>query len=172
MLDLVGIAIRYGMTPRCENSSADRLDHIDDRLSERIREGMLDLWHFASPAAARISAVYTIVNDDGVLTGFNTDYTAIQKIVTGGVPLSARICVFGNGGVAKAIVSCSVIRIQGPLSCSHGYVSVGYLYSSGLVHRFGASDPAFIVADCNSRRPSHQSLFSFEHRLPIFWPSP
>lgn len=58
------------------------------------------------PSAARIDAVNTIVNEDGVLTGLNTDYIAIQRIFADqAIPLEARIGVFGSGGMAKAIVS-------------------------------------------------------------------
>lgn len=58
------------------------------------------------PSAARIDAVNTIVNEGGVLTGLNTDYIAIQRIFADkGIPLTARIGVFGSGGMAKAIVA-------------------------------------------------------------------
>ena len=75
-------------------------------ISMPFKEEVMQYLDHIDPSAARISAVNTIVNDDGVLTGFNTDYTAIQKIVIERrVPLSACICVFGSGGMAKAIVS-------------------------------------------------------------------
>jgi shikimate dehydrogenase len=71
-----------------------------------FKEEVMQYLDHIDPSAARIRAVNTIVNDDGVLTGFNTDYTAIHKIVNErAVPLSARIYVFGSGGMAKAIVS-------------------------------------------------------------------
>src|SRR5271165_1485899 len=75
-------------------------------ISMPFKEEVIEYLDRIDPSAARIRAVNTIVNDDRVLTGFNTDYTAIQKIVADrAVPLSARICVFGSGGMAKAIVS-------------------------------------------------------------------
>ena len=75
-------------------------------ISMPFKEDAMQYLDHIDPSAARIRAVNTIVNDDGVLGGFNTDYTAIQKIVAErAVPLSARICVFGSGGMAKAIVS-------------------------------------------------------------------
>jgi shikimate dehydrogenase len=58
------------------------------------------------PSAARISAVNTIVNDGGVLSGLNTDYIAIQRVFANkAIPHSSRIGVFGSGGMAKAILS-------------------------------------------------------------------
>ena len=75
-------------------------------ISMPFKEDVMQYLGHIDPSAARITAVNTIVNDDGVLTGFNTDYTAIQKVVSErAVPLSARTCVFGSGGMAKAIVS-------------------------------------------------------------------
>jgi len=75
-------------------------------ISMPFKEDVMQYLDRIDPSAERIRAVNTIVNDDGVLTGFNTDYTAIQKIVAERtVPLSARICAFGSGGMAKAIVS-------------------------------------------------------------------
>lgn len=47
--------------------------------------------------------------------------------------------------------------------CSHGHVSVEYVYPSGLMRRWRGWDPPYIAADCKSWRPSHHSLFSFKH---------
>ena len=104
-------------------------------ISMPFKEDVMQYLDHIDPSAERIRAVNTIVNDDGVLTGFNTDYTAIQKIVAErAVPLSARICVFGSGGMAKAIVSAldeagyravSIVarnaKTGGPLAGKYGY---------------------------------------------------
>ena len=104
-------------------------------ISMPFKEDVMQYLDHIDPSAERIRAVNTIVNDDGVLTGFNTDYTAIQKIVAErAVPLSARICVFGSGGMAKAIVSAldgggykavNIVarnaRTGGPLAGKYGY---------------------------------------------------
>jgi len=64
-----------------------------------------------------------------------THYTAIQKIISEkAVPLSAHICVFGSGGMAKAIISAlddlgyrtvTIVarnaRTAGPLAEKYGY---------------------------------------------------
>lgn len=54
--------------------------------------------------AERIGAVNTIVNDDGKLTGFNTDVIGIGKAleVAGIVPDDGRVLVMGSGGAARA----------------------------------------------------------------------
>ena len=51
-------------------------------ISMPFKEEVMQYLDHIDPSAERISAVNTIVNDDGILTGFNTDYTAIKKIVT------------------------------------------------------------------------------------------
>jgi shikimate dehydrogenase len=75
-------------------------------VSMPFKEEVMQYLDRIEPSAARIEAVNTIVNDAGVLTGLNTDYVAIQRVFTEkGIPLDARICVAGSGGMAKAIVS-------------------------------------------------------------------
>ncbi|MDB6110064.1 MAG: Shikimate dehydrogenase substrate binding domain protein [Pedosphaera sp.] len=75
-------------------------------ISMPFKEEVMPLLDRIEPSAARIDAVNTIVNDSGVLTGLNTDYVAIQRVfVERSIPLDARVCVAGSGGMAKAIVS-------------------------------------------------------------------
>lgn len=75
-------------------------------ISMPFKEEVMRYLDHIEPSAARIDAVNTIVNDDGVLTGLNTDYVAIQRVFAEkAVPLDALICVAGSGGMAKAIVS-------------------------------------------------------------------
>ena len=54
--------------------------------------------------ASAIGAVNTVVNDGGVLTGYNTDVTGIGKAleVAGFDPEDRRILVMGSGGAARA----------------------------------------------------------------------
>ena len=75
-------------------------------ISMPFKEDVMALLDHIEPSAARIDAVNTIVNDNGVLTGSNTDYIAIQQgVAERNIPKEARICVAGSGGMAKAIVS-------------------------------------------------------------------
>lgn len=54
--------------------------------------------------ASAIGAVNTVVNDDGVLTGYNTDVNGIGKAleIAGFDPEDRRILVMGSGGAARA----------------------------------------------------------------------
>jgi shikimate dehydrogenase len=55
--------------------------------------------------AQRIGAVNTIVNDDGVLTGYNTDATGfLQTLLERGVePRGKNVVILGAGGASRAI---------------------------------------------------------------------
>lgn len=75
-------------------------------VSMPYKTAVIPMLDHVAPSAARTGAVNTIVNDDGVLTGHNTDVTAVQRLVAGlGVPLGSTVCVTGSGGMARAIVS-------------------------------------------------------------------
>lgn len=60
------------------------LDHVDER-------------------ALSIGAVNTIVNNDGVLTGYNTDYYGLKKLIEStGVKLAGKkVLILGTGGTSK-----------------------------------------------------------------------
>ncbi|HMJ13050.1 MAG TPA: shikimate dehydrogenase [Polyangiaceae bacterium] len=54
--------------------------------------------------AARIGAVNTIVNDAGVLTGYNTDASGAARALGEVLPFAGqRICLIGAGGAARAV---------------------------------------------------------------------
>jgi len=57
------------------------------------------------PSAERIDAVNTIVNDDGVLTGYNTDAAGfLQALLEKGIePAGKRVAILGAGGAARGI---------------------------------------------------------------------
>ncbi len=56
--------------------------------------------------AGKIGAVNCIVNDDGFLTGYNTDYIGFMKPLSERhIPVSERsILIIGSGGAARAVV--------------------------------------------------------------------
>jgi len=57
------------------------------------------------PLAERIGAVNTIVNDDGVLRGYNTDATGfLQALLDEGIePEGKNVVVLGAGGASRAV---------------------------------------------------------------------
>jgi len=57
------------------------------------------------PLAEKIGAVNTIVNDDGILTGYNTDATGfLQPLFESSIELKdKRVAVLGAGGASRAV---------------------------------------------------------------------
>jgi shikimate dehydrogenase len=57
------------------------------------------------PLAEKIGAINTIVNDNGVLTGYNTDATGFLRALLdqGAEPEGKKVVILGAGGAARAI---------------------------------------------------------------------
>ncbi|MDQ0468611.1 shikimate 5-dehydrogenase [Labrys wisconsinensis] len=73
-------------------------------VSMPFKEASIPLVDALAPSAAAIRSVNTIVNDDGRLTAYNTDYIAVAKLIEShGVPSSQRLALRGSGGMAKAV---------------------------------------------------------------------
>jgi shikimate dehydrogenase len=73
----------------------------------------IDVMH---DSAAAIDSVNTIVNDDGTLHAYNTDYQAVVNLLhDNDVPADYSFAVAGSGGMAKACVAalCEAGRIDG-----------------------------------------------------------
>ncbi|GER24260.1 shikimate 5-dehydrogenase [Zafaria cholistanensis] len=75
-------------------------------VSMPYKEAVIPLVDHLAPSAAAIGSVNTIVNDQGVLTAHNTDYSAVTSLLASrGVPAGLRAAVRGSGGMAKAVVA-------------------------------------------------------------------
>ena len=75
-------------------------------ISMPFKEACIALIDELMPSASAIDSVNTIVNDDGHLRGYNTDYAAVvQLLETHAVPTRTRFVVRGSGGMAKAVVA-------------------------------------------------------------------
>lgn len=70
------------------------------------KEAVIPLVDELAPSAAAIQSVNTIVNDGGVLTAHNTDYSAIAQLIREH-ELDSRDAVLlrGSGGMARAVAS-------------------------------------------------------------------
>lgn len=66
---------------------------------------VLSLVDKLDPLAEKIEAVNTIVNDDGVLTGYNTDATGfLQPLLENGIePQGKNVVILGAGGASRAV---------------------------------------------------------------------
>ncbi|MCU9519278.1 shikimate 5-dehydrogenase [Corynebacterium sp. ES2794-CONJ1] len=75
-------------------------------ISMPYKQAVIDLIDSLDPSAERIAAVNTIVNTNGHLRGYNTDYLAVSQLLrTHHVDPSLKVSICGAGGMAKAVVA-------------------------------------------------------------------
>lgn len=75
-------------------------------ISMPFKEAVIPLIDAVEPSAAVIESVNTIVNDDGVLTGHNTDYVAVRDLlVNRAIDPATPFVLRGSGGMAKAVAA-------------------------------------------------------------------
>lgn len=73
-------------------------------VSMPYKEQVIPLLDALDPSAERIRSVNTIVNDEGDLTGYNTDYLAVAQLIREVDP-TLPVTVRGSGGMANAVVA-------------------------------------------------------------------
>jgi shikimate dehydrogenase len=75
-------------------------------ISMPFKEACIPLLDELAPSARAIESVNTIVNDDGKLTGHNTDYGTIAPLLARhGVSPDTTFALHGSGGMAKAVAA-------------------------------------------------------------------
>jgi shikimate dehydrogenase len=75
-------------------------------VSMPFKERVIPLLDALDPSAAAIDSVNTIVNDNGRLSGFNTDYIAVRRLLAEhAVDPATPFLLRGSGGMAKAVVA-------------------------------------------------------------------
>ncbi|WP_419709377.1 shikimate 5-dehydrogenase [Pseudomonas sp. NFX224] len=75
-------------------------------VSMPFKEACIALVDEMDPSAAAIQSINTIVNTDGHLKAYNTDYIAIAQLLqTHEVPKQTTFALRGSGGMAKAVAS-------------------------------------------------------------------
>jgi shikimate dehydrogenase len=75
-------------------------------ISMPFKEAVIPLLDRIEASARVIDSVNTIVNDDGALTGYNTDYVAVRDLLDRRrLPVDAPFLLRGSGGMAKAVVA-------------------------------------------------------------------
>ncbi|NLU84428.1 shikimate 5-dehydrogenase [Rhodococcus sp. HNM0569] len=85
-------------------------------VSMPFKEDVLGLVDVVHDSAAAIDSVNTIVNDDGVLHAYNTDYQAVARLLAEhSVSGNHTAAVAGSGGMAKAVVAA--VRAAGVTEC-------------------------------------------------------
>lgn len=75
-------------------------------VSMPFKEACIPFLDELDASARAIESVNTIVNDDGVLRAYNTDYIAIAKLIEQyGLLRTTRFALRGSGGMAKAVAA-------------------------------------------------------------------
>lgn len=75
-------------------------------ISMPFKEAVIPLIDALEASAAAIDSVNTIVNDEGRLTGYNTDFVAVRDLlVARGIDPALPFVVRGSGGMAKAVIA-------------------------------------------------------------------
>lgn len=75
-------------------------------VSMPFKESCMPFLDEISSSAQAIQSVNTIVNDNGYLKAYNTDYIAIEKLIAKyQLSADAAVIVHGSGGMAKAVVA-------------------------------------------------------------------
>ncbi|MGI4896215.1 MAG: shikimate 5-dehydrogenase [Janthinobacterium lividum] len=75
-------------------------------ISMPFKEAVIPLLDELEASAAAIDSVNTIVNTDGHLTGYNTDYLAVVALLDAhGIRPGGTAVVLGSGGMAKACLA-------------------------------------------------------------------
>ena len=73
-------------------------------ISMPFKEAVIPMLDGLAGSAAAIDSVNTIVNDDGRLTGYNTDYAAAVELIAR-IDSATRFVLRGSGGMAKAVAA-------------------------------------------------------------------
>ncbi|GGC79458.1 shikimate 5-dehydrogenase [Tersicoccus solisilvae] len=75
-------------------------------VSMPFKEAVIPLVDAMDASATAIDSVNTIVNDDGKLTAYNTDYLAIASLLASrAVDPASSVLLRGSGGMAKAVIA-------------------------------------------------------------------
>lgn len=74
-------------------------------ISMPFKKQVIALLDGLAGSAAAIDSVNTIVNDDGRLTGHNTDYAAVAELLARDVAAPVPFVLRGSGGMAKAVAA-------------------------------------------------------------------
>jgi shikimate dehydrogenase len=75
-------------------------------ISMPFKEAIIPMLDDLEPSAKAIDSVNTVVNNNGVLTGSNTDFEAVLTLLnSNSIDRSSKVLVRGSGGMAKAVVA-------------------------------------------------------------------
>ena len=106
----------YELIPLSEKEFADFMDRRDFKainVTIPYKQKVIPYLASMDERASAIGAVNTIVNRDGSLYGYNTDYPGFSYMLKkNGISVSGKkLLIIGNGGAAQAVKAC--VRDEG-----------------------------------------------------------
>lgn len=94
---------RKAGTPEEVIASIKNLDIVGCSVSMPLKSEIIPYLDALDPTASKTQSVNTIVNRDGKLTGYNTDFYGVQQVIS---PLSLeRVLVYGSGSVTGSVIT-------------------------------------------------------------------
>ena len=105
--ELADYSYEYRELPECEVGEFLRKKEFDGlNVTIPYKQTVMEFLDCISPEALKIGAVNTIVNRDGKLYGYNTDYYGFSYEIkeSGADILGKDVVVLGNGGAAKTVI--------------------------------------------------------------------
>jgi len=92
--------------------SAKHLNFAGFALSMPLKIDIIKYLDEINIAALEIGAVNTVINNNGILTGYNTDWIGVKKFFELVIPNDNHITILGNGGFSKAVqYACNKLNI-------------------------------------------------------------
>jgi shikimate dehydrogenase len=126
-------------------------------VSMPFKSAVIPFLDHLDPAAESIGAVNTINNEDGILTGYNTDFIGALRALREKTELSGtRVALLGAGGAARA-VSYGLVTSGAEVSLFNRSVDKAKILArefnlnvGGTLDQFSAADGFDILVNCTS----------------------
>lgn len=123
------------------------------------KQTVIPYLHWVSPIAGRIGAVNTIVNKEGLLYGYNTDYYGMKALIERlGIDVSGKkVLVLGTGGTSKtARVVAKDLGASKVLTVSRRKTGEYITYEEAILNHADAeviinTTPSGMYPDCGSK---------------------
>lgn len=99
-------------------------------VSMPLKEGVMEFLNDFDSISASVSSVNTILNKDGILYGYNTDFTGLSKIFT--ITNPRNVLIYGSGALARTAIyalkklSCPNITVTARRTDILGAISKRY----------------------------------------------
>nr|WP_321398964.1 shikimate dehydrogenase [uncultured Desulfobacter sp.] len=104
-----------------------------------FKESIMAHLDWIDPTAQAIGAVNTIVNDDGVLKGYNTDcQAAVAPLIPFGIA-GKTVCIVGAGGAARAVAH-GIAAQNGDIIITNRTETKGRALAESVNARFVSAD--------------------------------